>query len=118
MNNLKYRDLRGFLVALEQRALMQRVTASVSPRLEMTALADIALRQNGPALLFERPAGFHEGHRTRRGCGAAGGTSECAAGAWRTRQWDHGPGAAAHVRLPAPAGAGRLGRNPVKRLLR
>jgi 4-hydroxy-3-polyprenylbenzoate decarboxylase len=59
MNGLKYRDLRGFLVALEERSLLQRVPQLVSPRLEMTAMADIALRQHGPALLFERPAGFH-----------------------------------------------------------
>ena len=38
---------------------MRRVPQTVSPRLEMTAMADVALRQSGPALLFERPAGFH-----------------------------------------------------------
>jgi 4-hydroxy-3-polyprenylbenzoate decarboxylase len=56
---LKYRDLREFLVALEERSLLRRVPQSVSPRLEMTAMADLALRQSGPALLFERPAEFH-----------------------------------------------------------
>src|SRR5262245_8087037 len=59
MEGLKYRDLRGFLGALEERSLLRRVPQSVSPRLEMTALADVALRRSGPALLFERPAGFH-----------------------------------------------------------
>src|SRR6185436_13549851 len=59
MGSLKYRDLRQFLGTLEERSLLRRVTQNVSPKLEMTALADVALRQNGPALLFERPDGFH-----------------------------------------------------------
>src|SRR5512134_4028263 len=59
MSGLKYRDLRGFMAALEERSLLRRVAPNVSPRLEMTAIADVALRQNGPALLFERADGFH-----------------------------------------------------------
>jgi 4-hydroxy-3-polyprenylbenzoate decarboxylase len=59
MKALKYRDLRGFMAVLEERSLMRRVPQSVSPRLEMTAMADVALRQDGPALLFERPDKFH-----------------------------------------------------------
>jgi 4-hydroxy-3-polyprenylbenzoate decarboxylase len=59
MNGLKYRDLRGFIAALEERSLLRRVASNVSPRLEMTAIANVALRQNGPALLFERADGFH-----------------------------------------------------------
>jgi 4-hydroxy-3-polyprenylbenzoate decarboxylase len=38
---------------------MRRVPQTVSPRLEMTAMADVALRQGGPALLFERPDKSH-----------------------------------------------------------
>src|SRR5262245_49006821 len=59
MGSVKYRDLREFLANLEERSLLRRVAESVSPKLEMTAIADVALRQNGPALLLERPAGFH-----------------------------------------------------------
>ena len=36
---------------------LKRVAAEVSPRLEMTEICDRVLRQGGPALLFERPAG-------------------------------------------------------------
>jgi 4-hydroxy-3-polyprenylbenzoate decarboxylase len=55
---MKYRDLRDFLAQLEQRRGLRRIAEPVSPRLEMTALADRVLRNNGPALLFERPAGY------------------------------------------------------------
>ncbi len=54
---MKYGDLRGFLALLEQRGELKRVTAEVSPKLEMTEIADRVLRAGGPALLFERPAG-------------------------------------------------------------
>jgi 4-hydroxy-3-polyprenylbenzoate decarboxylase len=55
---MKYRDLRGFLDGLEQRGELRQIEVPVSPRLEMTALADLVLRQEGPALLFKRPSGF------------------------------------------------------------
>ncbi len=54
---MKYGDLRGFLALLEKRGELKRVTAEVSPKLEMTEIADRVLRSGGPALLFERPAG-------------------------------------------------------------
>ncbi|HSI49250.1 MAG TPA: UbiD family decarboxylase domain-containing protein [Ideonella sp.] len=53
---MKYRDLRGFMGALESRGALKRVQAPVSPHLEMTALADQVLQAGGPALLFEQPA--------------------------------------------------------------
>ncbi len=56
---MKYRDLRDFIAQLEQRGELKRITAEVSPRLEMTEICDRVLRAGGPALLFERPAGFH-----------------------------------------------------------
>jgi 4-hydroxy-3-polyprenylbenzoate decarboxylase len=56
---LSYGDLRDFISQLEKRGELKRVAAQVSPRLEMTAICDRALRAGGPALLFERPAG-HE----------------------------------------------------------
>lgn len=52
---MKYRDLRDFIHGLEHAGELRRVVEPVSPRLEMTALADRVLRQAGPALLFERP---------------------------------------------------------------
>ena len=52
-----YRDLRDFIAQLEQLGELKRVSASVSPHLEMTALCDRTLRAGGPALLFENPTG-------------------------------------------------------------
>jgi len=55
---VKYRDLRDFIAQLEQRGELKRITVEVAPRLEMTEICDRVLRAGGPALLFERPAGF------------------------------------------------------------
>jgi 4-hydroxy-3-polyprenylbenzoate decarboxylase len=54
---MKYRDLRDFAAQLERLGELKRVAASVSPALEMTALADRVLRAGGPALWFEAPTG-------------------------------------------------------------
>ncbi len=53
-----YADLRDFLSRLEQQGELKRISAAVSPRLEMTEICDRVLRAGGPALLFERPAGY------------------------------------------------------------
>ena len=55
---MKYRDLREFIHGLEGMGELRRVTAPVSPLLEVTALSDRVLRAGGPALLFEHPTGF------------------------------------------------------------
>jgi 4-hydroxy-3-polyprenylbenzoate decarboxylase len=55
---MQYRDLRDFLAQLESRGLLVRIPAEVSPKLEMTEICDRTLKGAGPALLFERPAGF------------------------------------------------------------
>ena len=55
---MKYRDLRDFMHGLEGLGELKRVANPVSARLEMTALSDRVLRAGGPALLFERPAGY------------------------------------------------------------
>ncbi len=54
---MKYVDLREFLSQLEAKGQLKRIAAEVSPRLEMTEIADRVLRAGGPALLFENPAG-------------------------------------------------------------
>jgi len=54
---MAYRDLRDFMAQLEQLGELKRISAAVSPYLEMTALCDRALRAGGPALLFENPTG-------------------------------------------------------------
>jgi len=46
-------DLRDFAAQLERNGELRRVSAPVSPKLEMTALADRVLRAGGPALYFE-----------------------------------------------------------------
>jgi 4-hydroxy-3-polyprenylbenzoate decarboxylase len=55
---MHYADLREFVAKLEALGGLKRVAASVSPRLEMTEVCDRVLRAGGPALLFEKPAGF------------------------------------------------------------
>src|SRR5437763_3881577 len=54
---MSYRDLREFVAQLEARGELKRIGAPVSPRLEMTEIADRVLRAGGPALIFERPVG-------------------------------------------------------------
>ncbi|MXS85329.1 4-hydroxy-3-polyprenylbenzoate decarboxylase [Nitrosomonas sp. HPC101] len=55
---MKYKDLRDFLVQLEQRGDLKRVGIEIDPHLEMTEICDRLLKQAGPAVLFERPAGY------------------------------------------------------------
>jgi 4-hydroxy-3-polyprenylbenzoate decarboxylase len=54
---MHYTDLRDFIGQLEKQDELRRVPVEVSPRLEMTEICDRVLRAQGPALLFERPAG-------------------------------------------------------------
>ena len=55
---MRYHDLRDFLGQLERQGELKRIGVPVSPRLEMTEICDRVLRAQGPALLFEKPAGF------------------------------------------------------------
>jgi 4-hydroxy-3-polyprenylbenzoate decarboxylase len=52
-----YEDLRDFIAQLERAGSLKRITAPVSPRLEITEICDRTLRAGGPALLFEKPVG-------------------------------------------------------------
>ena len=54
---MKYRDLRDFISQLEKLGELKRVITSVSPYLEMTEICDRVLHAQGPAVLFENPAG-------------------------------------------------------------
>ena len=54
---MHYSDLRDFIGQLERLGELKRIGVEVSPRLEMTEVCDRVLRQGGPAVLFERPAG-------------------------------------------------------------
>jgi 4-hydroxy-3-polyprenylbenzoate decarboxylase len=55
-----YSDLDDFLADLDTRGLLTRVGEPVSPDLEIAAVTDRACKMpgGGPALLFEKPAGF------------------------------------------------------------
>jgi 4-hydroxy-3-polyprenylbenzoate decarboxylase len=55
---MAYRDLREFIHALEENRQLKRIDVEVDPILEMTEFADRAVKQGGPALLFERPKGY------------------------------------------------------------
>ena len=46
---MHYRDLRDFIAQLQSQGELRRISAPVSPHLEMTALADRVLRCAGPA---------------------------------------------------------------------
>ena len=55
---MAYRDLRDFIRALEQNNELKRIPFEVDPILEITEFADRAVKQGGPALLFEKPKGY------------------------------------------------------------
>ena len=76
---MKYRDLRDFISQLEKLGELKRVITPVSPYLEMTEICDRVLHAQGPAVLFENPAGhnmpvlanlFGTPHRVALGMGA------------------------------------------------
>lgn len=56
---MKYHDLRDFISQLEKLGDLKRVITTVSPHLEMTEICDRVLRAQGPAVLFEHPAGHN-----------------------------------------------------------
>src|SRR5215831_15250597 len=56
---MAYQDLREFIRALEKKGELKRVGIEVDPVLEITEFADRAVKQGGPALLFEKPKGSH-----------------------------------------------------------
>jgi 4-hydroxy-3-polyprenylbenzoate decarboxylase len=54
---MPFEDLSAFVRALEKAGELKRVSLPVSPHLEITEFADRAVKQGGPALLFENPQG-------------------------------------------------------------
>ncbi|MBD1577262.1 4-hydroxy-3-polyprenylbenzoate decarboxylase [Vibrio sp. S11_S32] len=55
---MSIKDLRDFIVQLESKGLLKRITHPVDPDYEMTEISDRTLRAGGPALLFENPIGY------------------------------------------------------------
>src|SRR6516165_5998981 len=56
-SSMAYHDLREFIRALEENRELKRIPFEVDPILEISEFADRAVKQGGPALLFERPKG-------------------------------------------------------------
>ena len=54
---MAYSDLREFIATLDAAGELRRISAPVSPELEITEVTDRISKQRGPALLFEAPTG-------------------------------------------------------------
>ncbi len=54
---MAYTGLRDFIRALEKNKELKRIPFEVDPYLEITGFADRAVKEGGPALLFEKPKG-------------------------------------------------------------
>ena len=54
---MAYQNLRDFIRALEKQGELKRIPFEVDTELEITEFADRAVKQGGPALLFEKPKG-------------------------------------------------------------
>ena len=54
---MPYDNLRAYLNALEKEGELRRVTVEVDPELEITEIATRVVKEQGPALLFERVKG-------------------------------------------------------------
>ena len=55
---MPYNSLRDFISRLEEENELARIEHEVDPILEMTVIADKAVKNNGKALLFEKPKGY------------------------------------------------------------
>src|SRR5215469_1704362 len=55
---MAFQDLREFIALLEKRGQLQRISAPVSPELEITEITDRVSKAGGPALLFENVQGY------------------------------------------------------------
>ena len=54
---MPFEDLQQFIRFLEEQGQLKRIRVEVDPELEVTEITQRVLRENGPALLFERPKG-------------------------------------------------------------
>jgi 4-hydroxy-3-polyprenylbenzoate decarboxylase len=53
-----FKDVGDWIRRLEEAGELKRIKEPLSPHLEMTEVADRAIKAGGPALLFENPAGY------------------------------------------------------------
>ncbi len=56
---MPYEDLREFIEKLDSENELARISREVDPVLEMTEIADRAVKSGGKALLFENPKGYN-----------------------------------------------------------
>ncbi len=54
---MAYKDLREFLMVLDEKGMLKRVKAEVDPELEVTEILDRVSKKNGPAIMFENVKG-------------------------------------------------------------
>ena len=55
---MSHRDLRDFIQALDRSGELLRIREPVNARLEVTEILDRAVKEGGPAVLFEKVEGF------------------------------------------------------------
>ncbi len=55
---MSHKSLRDFIKHLEMRGQLKRISQPLSPNLEITEVCQRMLKTDGPALLFENPAGY------------------------------------------------------------
>src|SRR5262249_35218273 len=61
-NNVRWKDLRGWIELIEKAGLLKRIQASVSLDEELSAITFMATQsEDAPALLFEKPDGAAPG---------------------------------------------------------
>ena len=58
MKKIIFNDLRDFLQFLEQKNLLKTITDEISPDLEISALCDKILKNQGAAVLFTNPKNY------------------------------------------------------------
>ncbi|MFH1999369.1 MAG: menaquinone biosynthesis decarboxylase [Planctomycetota bacterium] len=56
---MTFKDIREWIAGLEEAGELRRIQEPLSPDLEITEVSDRAIKAEGPALLFENPAGFN-----------------------------------------------------------
>ena len=54
---MPFSDLQHFMAVLERRGELRRIRVEVDPELEITEIATRVVKDEGPALLFERVKG-------------------------------------------------------------
>lgn len=55
---MQYKDLRDFILQLENLNELKRISLPIDPKLEMTEICSRVLKTGGPAILFENPKGY------------------------------------------------------------